>query len=97
MAPRKSPYEHKVSGHYRAGKFIETYERGSGKKPKNPVRSVKQVKSTGGGGGYVVTLSGEGVSETYKGFGGAAGSLRQAVGKLQRAIVPTRAVLRRVK
>lgn len=94
---RKSPFEHKVNGHYRSGKFIETYDRGSGKKPKNSMRSVKPVRSMGMVGGYVVTLSGDGESETYKGYGGAGSSLRQAVGKLQRAIVPTRAVLRRIK
>ena len=96
MTQRKSPYEHKVNGHYRGGKFIENYERGKGKKPRQkPV--LKHVKNTESGLSYMVTLRGEGKSETYKGYGSPVSSLKQAVGKLQQAIVPTEATLRRIK
>ena len=40
MSPRKSPYEHPVSSHIRAGKRVQNYRRGKGDAPlRSPRRS----------------------------------------------------------
>lgn len=52
---RRSPYKHPVTGHYRLGKYIDRYTRGSGKKPvkSNPHRGVGKG---GPGNKYKVTV-----------------------------------------
>jgi len=43
---RKSPIEHKVSSHYREGKWIDHYIRGEGKRSThNPGRGVSKMAS----------------------------------------------------
>jgi len=102
VTKRASPIRHDVGGHFRGGKFIETFERGKGerKKKRTPAKKKrakpKKIKSKKGL-FYTITLSGQGKSETYNGAGSPVSSIRQVVNKLQRPIVPTRAVLRRVK
>ena len=94
MTPRASPIRHRVTGYTRSdGKYIQPYMRGEGEREQSP-RKPKGRKT---GSGYIVTLEGAGKDETYKGFGSPVSSLRQAVGKLQRPFVPSRAVLRRVR
>ena len=93
MSSRASPIRHRVSGYTRSdGKFVGAYMRGEGEVEKRRPRKVNS-----GGSGYVVTLSLGDNSESYKGFGSPVASLRQAVGKLQRPFVPSKAVLRRVE
>lgn len=103
VTKRASPIKHDVGGHFRGGKFIESFERGSGerkdKKKNRRNRKNDSPKTVKGRNGlaYHVTLSGQGNAERYKGFGSPVASLRQAIGKLQRPIVPTRVVLRRIE
>lgn len=40
---RKSPYKHDVSGHNRAGRWVETYKRGKGRKPRTRSRPRRVV------------------------------------------------------
>ncbi len=104
---RASPIKHNVGGHFRGGKFIETYDRGSGERKKKAAlrrklrsmekKAISKKIASKDGLFYRVSLSGQGKSETYNGVGSPVSSLRQVVNKLQRPIVPTRAVLRRVK
>lgn len=94
MTPRKTPYRHEVSPHIRAGKPIGSYERGKGKKPNQSNTAPRVVGKSGSS--YIVTLSGGGVSETYRCSGSPVSALKEAVGKIQKPFVPTKATLRRV-
>ncbi len=104
VTKRSTPIKHKVGGHFRGGKFIETYDRGEGERKKKAARkrrlkekraTPKKIKSKDGL-FYTISLSGQGKTETYNGAGSPVSSIKQVVKKLQRPIVPTRAVLRRV-
>ena len=103
---RKSPYEHKVKGHYREGKFIENFDRGTGKKPKFVLKPRTRDKPTGQfrkgskrgniGPGYNVTfMFPSGGSESYNTGGTATGALKDAVSRIQRPEMPKSATLRR--
>ena len=93
---RKSPYEHKVKGHYREGKFIEHFDRGKGPKPKQ--RSYpRPLKRSNPGTGYNVTfMFPSGSSESYITGGTATGALKAAVSKIQRPELPKSATLRMI-
>ena len=94
---RKSPYEHKVKGHYREGKFIEHFDRGKGSKPEQRTKP-RPLKRSNPGTGYNVTFSfPSGSSETYNTGGTATGALKAATSKIQRPEMPKSATLRRIK
>ena len=102
---RASPIKHDVRGHFRRGKFIETFERGEGERKKKAAARKRRLKEkrvipkkikSKDGLFYRISLSGQGKTETYNGAGSPVSSIKQVVKKLQRPIVPTRAVLRRV-
>ena len=93
---RKSPYEHKVRGHYRDGKFIENFDRGTGPKPEQRTKP-RPLKRSNPGSGYNVTfMFPSGSSETYNTGGTATGALKAATSKIQRPEMPKSATLRRI-
>lgn len=51
---RKSPVEHKVTSHYREGKWVDRYTRGHGKKPST--RGLGRMAKTGTDNRFNVTL-----------------------------------------
>lgn len=87
---RKPPFKHPVTGHYRDGKWISRYTRGHGNKPVS--RRHRSKPDTV----YNITFTfPDGSTETYNHNGTATGALRDAVGDIQRPMLPIRAVLRR--
>lgn len=91
---RKSPYEHDVDGHYREGKWIETYTRGNGKAPKKSKLGRSKSMSSGVGSVYnIVFTFPDGSTESYNHRGTATSALKAAMGDIQRPMVPKRATL----
>ena len=89
---RKPPYKHPVTGHYREGKWIDKYTRGQGNKPRNPARN----RYTPGTGYNITFIFPDGSTETYNATGSATSALKEAVGDIQRPMIPVRAILRRL-
>jgi len=94
---RKSPYEHKVKGHYRDGKFIEHFDRGKGPKPEQRTKPRPMRKSNPVTGYNVTFMFPSGASETYNTGGTATGALKAATSKIQRPEMPKSAILRMIK
>jgi len=91
---RKPPYKHPVTGHYREGKYIDNYTRGHGNRPHE--QRAARVSVRGGSVYNVVFLFPDGSTESYNGGGTATGALKEALGKIQRAMIPKQATLTRV-
>jgi len=91
--PRKSPYEHKVGGHYRNGKWVETYKRGEGDEPKSTPK-MPRGRSRVGSTYQVFFTFPDGSTEQYNETGTATGALKAALGMIQRPMIPKRATLR---
>jgi len=94
---RKSPYEHKVKGHYRDGKFVEVFDRGTGPKPEQRTVPRAMRRSRPGTGYNVTFIFPGGGSESYNTGGTATGALKAAVSKIQRPELPKSATLRMIK
>lgn len=92
---RKPPYKHPVRGHVRSGKYIDHYERGKGKKP-GEAQNVKPKLAAGSMYNVVFSFT-DGSTESYNGRGTATAALRQAMTRIQRAMVPKRATLTLVR
>jgi len=93
---RRSPYQHKVSSHIRAGVEVKTYTRGEGKKPGNPHPVMRH--NPGGKPGFNVSFYFPDGTETYNVRGGTlTGALREATPRIQRPVVPTHAKIRRLR
>jgi len=90
---RKSPIKHDVSDHYRDGKWVEHYERGHGDRPEFERRHTPTVSPRGSSVYNVVFTFPDGSTESYNGGGSATGALKEAIGRIQRPVLPRRAAL----
>lgn len=93
---RKSPYVHKVHGHYRDGRFVETFDRGDGPKPEQRIKPRAMKRSNPGSGYNVTFMFTGGESESYNTVGTATSALKAAISRIQRAKIPKSATLRRI-
>lgn len=94
---RKSPYKHRVSGHYRDGVFIERYERGRGKKRVDQ-SSIGLRSRASGGNNFNVAFSytGEPVESHDLGASGFTAALRRGLGMMLTPKEPQRVQIRRL-
>lgn len=95
LAPRKTPYRHKVRSHLRDGVGVSSYVRGDGEKPSQP----KAPKTPGKGKAkYNVSFFFDGSRETYNvASGSLTAAIKEAIPRIQRPQIPQRAQIRRIK